>query len=334
VAVTIALAGLVAIAQNLLGTQLEGGYALLVESRSYSNNVALSAKRSYGTLLSQAAFGVMSAIGVIASLAVLLLARNWRWQLIGSASLVLTGLGLLLSGTRSALLGLALGILPLLWLAIGDQVLRLLVQQRIRKNLLVVAIGLVIAGVILVGVLQTSNSETVVNVRERLATLSPVAILTGQVLQEQNFTTRVVMWQPILKGIAERPLLGYGTGVLGGGSELNRVGVKPVNGSTVADNQYLEIWGETGLLGLVFYLAVLIGMISSWFIWRTPMQVLILSSSVAGVALLVAVSSIGNAPIDYYPANAFFWLMAGIGANLPLLARLSHVVEQDSAHVL
>lgn len=320
-ALTIGLAGAFAIATSVLGLQLEGSYATVAESRGLTDATALIEQRSYGTLASQAAFGVMSGLGVLVALAATLASTSWRRQLVSLGALGLSAMGLLLSGTRSALLGLAVGILPLLWLATGEEVVRLVRHQRLRKSVLAGLAGMLAVALAVFLLAQRADSSTATNTLARLRTISPTTWLSGSALQESNVRTRTGAWLQITDGILEQPLLGYGTGVLGGGSAETRVGVQTINGHTVADNLYLELWGELGLIGLLLMLVLLGALAGSWLRWRSPPFILVLSSLAIGVAAFFAVNAIGNAPIDYYPANAFFWLILGISVNLPQLHR-------------
>lgn len=320
-ALTIGLAGGFAILSSVLGLQLEGSYAAVVEARGQTEAVDLAVMRSYGTLASQAAFGVMSGLGVLVALAATLAPLTWRRQLISLGAMGMCAIGLLLSGTRSALLGVAIGILPLLWLATGEEVLRLVGRQRVRKSVLAGLLGMLAVALVVLVLAQRNDSQTATNTAARLRTISPATWLSGDALREANLSTRVGAWRDITGAILERPLQGYGTGVLGGGSTDARVGVQLVAGQAVADNIYLELWGELGLVGLLLFLIALAALAGSWLRWRSPPVILVVSSLMIGVAAFFAINGIGNAPIDYYPANAFFWLLLGISANLPQLHR-------------
>lgn len=321
-ALSVGLAGLVAIAQSVFGLNLEGSYALLIESLSGAETLALAQQRAYGTLVSQAAFGLLSALGVLLALTSWIVAGTWSRRATALIALGLSTAGLLLSGTRSAMLGLAIGVLPLFWLIFGQSILRLLFSGRLRVEGLITMIALGVAVAVLAVFIQTSESTTAVNTLNRLRTILPTTWLRGDLLQEGNVVSRMDIWRPVLDAIAERPLIGYGTGVLGGGSAANRIGVQTINGQTMADNQFLELWGELGLPGLLLYLVALATMASLWLRRRSPRFVYALSLLLVGVAGLFAVSGMGNAPLDYYPVNAIFWLLLGMGMNLGRFQRI------------
>jgi O-antigen ligase len=310
---TVALAALYAILQSVFGISLEGEYADVLQKRSGEIAVELAQQRSYGTLISQAAFGVMAAVGALCALAWLLVARNRGWW-IALSSLLTSGIGLLVSGSRSSMLGLAAGVMVVGWLLAGQKILRLHRLFKVRKRVVwtsmvfVVVLILVFLFLTLVGTLTTRNTL------KRLRTISPVAWLRGEVLRDRNVQGRIVAWRSIWQGIAKRPVLGYGTGVLGGSS--HRKGVGDVNGREIADNQYLELWGELGILGLLLYCMILL---VAWLSGRRrwcDRDVRVLGALVAGVAGVFAVVGVGAPPLDMYPANAFFWLVLGIGANV------------------
>lgn len=152
---------------------------------------------------------------------------------------------ILATQTRGAALGLAAGIL----------VAGVLLAWRYRQNSKVrtSAIGIIVAVIVFSGILYVSRDSGWVRgngVLKRLASIS---------IQERTAQTRLATWGAALKGIKEKPVLGWGI------ENFNVVFNKyfpPViyedEGSTVwfdrAHNTVLERATTTGVLGLIAYL--------------------------------------------------------------------------------
>jgi O-antigen ligase len=328
-AISVALAGAIAILQGVFGIQLDAGYQKELLARSGTNSADLAAVRSYGTLISQAAFGVLSALGVLMSFALFAAVSRPTSKMLAACCSILCFLGLLLSGTRSAILGIAIALLPVLWLVMGRPLFRVLATLRMRRDSLLVLAGALLIVVAATFVVRGSIAANVTNIQGRLATISPVAWIQGSVREDRNVQGRIGMWRPVWEAIVQRPVMGYGTGALGGGSEEVRIGVKPVNGMTLADNQYLELGGEFGLLGVLLYVTVIVANLVNWTYWRGPWLVRVWVTLAASASLLFLVSGVGNAPLDYYPANAFFWLLTGVSANASALRREARSLHRN-----
>jgi len=131
---------------------------------------------------------------------------------------------------------------------------------------------------------------------------------------------RVVFWKNSLDLIAERPVLGYGTG-----SFAKAYGdrfVMPELGwrgwpATDPHNQYLFIAVENGLVGLVAFIAILVAA------FREARGPGAYRGIVRGMLLAWCVSSLFNSHFRTFPEGHLIWMMVG--------AMLARVPRNDSA---
>ncbi len=319
IALTGAAAGGFAFLKDIVGLPLDGGYDAVVRERSGEQYVALAQKRSNGTLGSQASFGFMLALAGLCSVTWVLHGRV-RWRIVAVAALVLNVLGLLLSGSRASMLAFGLGGALLAFQAADIGEARK-ANRALRNGWPASIISITICALCVLTVITffpnlVADALILEVAQDRLASISPVAWITGEAWGDPNWRARADAWKSIAAAIADRPLTGYGLGVLGGGTSDARVGVRDVGGYTVADNQYVQLWAETGLFGLLVYLGVLfVGLGRSIGRGTSPAQRSLLALTAGSVASL-AVVGLAAPPLEMYPANAFSWVILGAGSNL------------------
>jgi len=320
IAITVALGAIIGILETVFDIPLQGGYRDLVLEDSGINALRLSERRSVGTLTSCAAFGVMSCIGVLCAFVWLVSSRNRGWFL-SSSSLMASAFGVVISGSRSSIIAVFLGLLTGIGLLAGAGCLASGLLTQLRKKALHITLALTITlSVMIMGVILIETPLTD-NVLRRVSTISPEAFLSGEVLHDRNLVARKIVWGAVWSNITQRPFLGYGTGILGGGS--HREGVRFVRGHATVDNQYLQLWGELGILGLLLYCGIISAALVHGRSARHNPEARILGVLVVAVAAMFAVAGLGSPPLDMYPANAFFWLILGMSPNLKRYRRLS-----------
>ncbi|WP_134741839.1 O-antigen ligase family protein [Nocardioides sp. 503] len=129
----------------------------------------------------------------------------------------------------------------------------------------------------------------------------------------QNVSERLDLWQSAGRMTLENPVLGLGPGSF---SQQHRdfADSLPLNINhtlDVAHNTYLEVSSETGLLGLVVFLAILVtAYLGAWSHWRRTRDPL-------GGAVCVAL--LGTAVAAAFVTEQYFlplWLLAALGAAL------------------
>jgi O-antigen ligase len=304
-ALTSALASIYAIGQNLFGINLVSSFDDIIATRYGESVLANRAIRSVGTLGSPFSLGLFAAQGMLAALFCVEVSKGGR-QIAMLVCAGLTLIAMIIAGSRSVLLGIMVSmaflviIRPPTWLKNGKILLGIIFTTAIASSLFFLYQDLPI----------------VKNALTRLSSISPLALVSGNVLEERNVVARADIWEPLIEAIIAEPLTGYGNGMFGGGSNRDDVSI---NGVTVADNQYLEIAGELGVIGLLLYLIILLITLQRYLRrWRSPWTHS-LSQTLLMMVILFVVAGIGAPPLDAYPANAIFWLFLGIGGNLPKL---------------
>jgi O-antigen ligase len=126
---------------------------------------------------------------------------------------------------------------------------------------------------------------------------------------------RVVMWRNAWQIISEHPVLGVGTGSFKTAYARRVEGTPGWQATLTGDphNQYLKIWAEQGVFGLLAILAFLVLALMNPGI--TPYREL-------GVAVLLAASasSLVNSHFSTFFEGrmSFFWLGALLSAPIPM----------------
>jgi O-antigen ligase len=140
-------------------------------------------------------------------------------------------MGLVLTLSRGAFVGLAVGIAFLAW-----------TEPRTRKT---VALSIIVVAAVAAGLATMYRATwlTAVNAKERVAA--------------ENVESRVELWHAAAMITVEHPLLGIGPGNFSSeaGGTLDRSAGAP---SFVAHDAYLEVAAEFGIGGLVAFLAFLV----------------------------------------------------------------------------
>jgi len=128
---------------------------------------------------------------------------------------------------------------------------------------------------------------------------------------------RMVMWQNTIEMIKERPLLGYGTGGFSEAYRRQVEGQSGWRGQPVDDchNQFMRIWAEQGLLGLLVFLVF----VGSFL--RQPVSGIY---RLLGLAILLAwcATSMFSAHFSTFTVGRFLYLWCG--------ALLAEVKEEDA----
>ena len=166
-------------------------------------------------------------------------------------------------------------------------------------------------------------------VRERF-----FSIFAGREDSSNNF--RINVWVAVIEMIKDRPIIGIGPG----NSAFNKVYPlyqRPNYTALSAYSVFLEVAVETGLIGFVCFLWLLIVIFNSGFI---QLQRLRLQRNVeglwliAGIATLVAMLAHGLVDTVWYrpQVNTLWWLMVGLVASYwqPLPKNQTHPINSPS----
>lgn len=180
-------------------------------------------------------------------------ARRWYWILIGLA----LG-GAIFSGSR----GVWLSILPVFLVAVYLHIKNLdreLLRRAFMAMLLFFFIFVFSAGYPFVYYkFQSWTSTSTLSLFERARSISD--------LDEQSNKSRLQIWKTSLESISKKPILGVG---LGNYVSVINADTSAAKKGASAHNLYLDIFSETGFLGALLLLAMIIDIIwTSWLVFR------------------------------------------------------------------
>ena len=310
-AYSIALSGLYALVQQLWGFDiLETQHRAAILAARGHLAVAMYEARGVGFLNSPFTFGLVSAMGFVCSLYVLMAAsRSRRGRFLALACALINGVGVLLSGSRSTLLGLSGAFVILaVWVPWG----RLLgLAWRLKRP----AVGLAVGVAVLVIAFPDSTP-----VRHGLVQVQSM----GQVVQlvvapsqvsDVNFVVRQELARGTLPLIVKNPW-GYGSGIFTGSANPGLVDVEGY--ATWTDNEFSSLALELGVVAVFLLLGIVAIMLRRC---RRALRHPDLRNQAVFLAILVLVCPIGGFGgqwLTAYPANVLFWVFAGTIAGLPV----------------
>lgn len=200
--------------------------------------------------------------------------RGWR-SVLGLASIPFIATALVLSLSRGALIGMAIGLLVYAW-----------------KHRRVFAIGMVLAAIMAAIPLYAIPNGS------RLASLTPT----------QNFD-RVALWSDAIHMIRDHPITGVGGGVFQHvHPRYNSTG--RTDSPAFAHNMVLQVTAEFGILGLIPFLCLLGSVCASGLMVVWQGSALHTSVFAAFVSVLVH-DMVDNVTWGMWAATTF-WLLAGI----------------------
>ena len=153
---------------------------------------------------------------------------------------------------------------------------------------------------------------------ERISSLTEV-FSDGNSIEDMNFIIRRELIAASGPMILSNPF-GYGTGIFNGGS--NPDGVVTVNGySTFMDNEYVGLALELGILGVLFFLAIVgVALHRCHLALRLPAY-RDRARVLAALVVICPIAGIGGQWLAAYPVNIIFWLVLGLSAGLPVSVR-------------
>jgi O-Antigen ligase len=230
----------------------------------------------------------LGAWAAIVALIVIVTCRDWRWRALG---LAMGLLGVFLSGSRGALLALALGLLVVI---LGRVWLR---WPRVLPGLIALFISL-----FAISTFMTLRSDTSL----------PPSLRAFDPKQADSVTSRLTVYRIALEIIKTSPIIGVGDVQREIGRRMSVINPN-LSGELHAHNFVLQVLGESGLIGLLIWLGL----------WWVAVKRMLRNRDVAGLALLVAVIVVNT--VDYLflysPTQIAFWLaLAGVAPRAPRVA--------------
>lgn len=222
-----------------------------------------------------------------------------KWRLLAAAALAINLAAVYLSGHRSGLLALAIGLLPI-------------IAGRITPRELV-RVGLVLAIIVAVLLQFAAASDAFLTIAGKYATL-------GAPLEEANALWRYLYWQAVLKLWSASPITGVGFAHDLGEQEPWLVEVDRAD----PHNSYLALLARTGMIG-VGLLGVLwvLSVVVLTTLARGPQSLpgTSLARITLGCLLGISVYAAMNVTLEAPYHAPFFWLFLGMGLALSERAR-------------
>ncbi len=242
-------------------------------------------------------FGGVSAVGGAIALVLLVEASGWRTRTVLALSFAGLALGVLFSGSRSALLALLVGCLPAIWR---------IVRRGFGRRVLIGA-GL-IAGLVFLATVTTVQAPS----------LDRLLMRPGSPDAERTAESTILRYQNATRGLEDRGWHSLGTGS----------GLRDDPAAALHDG-HLEIWVGLGLIGLVGWILLCAGTIESVVRYAgragplTQRQIALLAVGAgftANVAVTLFVDTIWN---------RYIWLLVALVVTLAIRP---HGVDPDSDH--
>ncbi len=292
------------IIQVALGVSWESlGVGFLLASQKYQSfsSVIGAYFLAYGTMVDPESLGLGCGFGLLLAMGMLGLVKGSAkvWVLIAMLIMVTS---LLLSGARGAILGTGFGLVLVFALAFRWKETR----SSAWLALIVVGLGLPLAGLASGG----SNSER----------FSSESTTYGAENRAAAF--------PLVSSALQKNPLGLGIGSAGAGGAA----LAGSDQSTPIDNYYLAILYETGPIGLILLVVVLVTIFSQTIRSAFASQSLearVVFIGFAGAQIELIVSAfLTQGSWDYAPVSQAFWLFAG--ATLIPRRVVEAVIEKSS----
>lgn len=155
---------------------------------------------------------------------------------------------------------------------------------------------------------------------------------TSIVHLKSSASQRILIWMAAVEMIKERPFLGWGVGNFGvhypeaQGKILSRIEnrdyIPQANRSTRAHNDYLQIWAETGLFGIVLFFWIIVSFYREIFSFLKRKGVKNLSSSslflvfFAGASTSFLIHATVSFPFHIVQNGMVFWLILALTGKI------------------
>jgi O-antigen ligase len=256
---------------------------------------------------------------------------TWRTRAAAGLSAVAILAATLLTGSRGAFLGLLFGALVF---SVGAFLVEARLPARIRIGGL--AAGLALAAIVVGAVYQIPESHPAGLLRRRMRDVANP--------YSESLRSRTVFNLIALELAREHPLLGIGPGLYGvefwnaflalerrDPSVSFEVLARDFNGRLAehAHNDWLEIWAETGLLGLAAWMALLavwaVAIIRALAAQHLAPRPRILLVALASAVLALLVNALFNFPLHDPARASLFWLLLALSARLAIQPAFAEV---------
>jgi len=163
--------------------------------------------------------------------------------------------------------------------------------------------------------------------------------------EQSSIQQRFLIWLSAFELIKERPITGWGIGTFGLqypfaqekvlSREENRRYIPQANKSINAHNDYLHLWAETGIIGLVCFIWIIIIFYRRCFSFlrRMDKEDGLLVIGFMGSVTAILAHSFFSFPFHIIQNGLVFWLMLGLGVAL-IEGRLLNQMDDQEAEGL
>jgi O-antigen ligase len=209
--------------------------------------------------------------------------------------------GVIMSGSRGVMLGILASLMFILIPALLKKQNKETVSLVSRMNILKFISLLFLVSIIIIYILFLEHFPFY---KGRISSIINIG-------EDVNFKARVDLWKELIRYLKLNPM-GYGTGSLGGATYKYGTVVGEFK---IAENQYLEIAIEYGVIGLVSVLSIFL-MIPILYlrVFKLDRSGVLLSATLATV--IIVVSGIVAPSLEAYPGNLFFGALLGAFSSL------------------
>ena len=225
-----------------------------------------------------------AATGILVAIFLVLAARSSLLRLFALGAIPLIAVSFIAAGSRGPVIGLVVGLLVLLALALRE--------RKTRARVLLVAIAAV-GGALLVSQLVPGQ-----DIQRSLSVLTG----SGNGLSSNG---RSALWHQAWQLFLAHPLFGAGTGAFSG--------ISPID--LFPHNIFLEVGAEVGIIGVIAVVVVVLGGVRA--LWRADVLSLgKLRVEVALVGALLAAAFVNAQVSSDITSNSSLWLAVGLALGL------------------
>lgn len=233
-------------------------------------------------------FGAFMSFTSLVSLICAVRAENFKLKMFYLATGVITGYGMLISGTRGAL-----------FVYIGAMVYLLL-----DKNFKTFSIGLFILGSIFFLLRFTYIGSGNYNIQRMRSAVKPQ--------EDASFQVRLENQKKFAKYLQNKP---FGGGIGSSGYWGQRFNPGSFLARTPTDSWYVRLWAETGKVGLVLYIAVMLASLARGFMIIINIKDKYLKQKLSAMyagCFGILVASYGNQVLGQFPTMVVFSMAMGL----------------------
>ncbi len=240
-------------------------------------------------------------------------------------ALIIMGIALLLTFTRGSLLAIAVTIPVLIFFYYQSAASELGKKHYRRFAFYFLILVIVAAALLYIPHPLNQKGSTLGNLRERVTIES---LTSGS-----SILRRVAIWKFTWMMIEERPLLGSGIGTYGYQSlpyqaeffaQGNNRDIYPHGFAVQAHNEYLQMWAEMGIIGLLLFLGIIFTYYRNIFINFRKMgeKGKAITISLAGGVTAVLVDALFGFPLQLAASLSLFWIFLGLSSAQINLSQL------------